>query len=434
MQRGKRILVIILGLLLAACQVPASTALIAELPTQAAAASLPGPSATPTATLIVLDNGQVVPPTWTPQPGHPTVANPGAIQTLSPTGTPTVTPFLPSRTPRPTATATTVPVITPTLGSATPYLPQVTIYPPSANLGPSKLGLHVIRNNDPDIMEFVRRTQPAVIKAVDDLGFLEEVKQVSPYTITIGRFNDNNQHFGGSPEEAARDWVDSQMAIYQANAAYVDYWEGWNEPDPNMDGMSWYARFEQERTRIMWQHGFKVAIGGFSTGVPEFEEFQLFVPAIETALEYGGILSLHEYSAPDITWLYGGALPGRPSYPDRGALAFRYRWFYRDILEPLGLVIPLVISEAGIDGIIGGRPGPSGLGWQDFTGYFVESGWGPDGTTAYINQLGWYDAGVRQDGYVIGFTVFTAGGYGHWASYNINDILPDLWNYVNSQH
>ena len=29
--------------------------------------------------------------------------------------------------------------------------------------------------------------------------------------------------------------------------------------------------------------------------------------------------------------------------------------------------------------------------------------------------------------------MFTAGGYGQWATYNINDILPDLWNYVNSQ-
>ena len=56
------------------------------------------------------------------------------------------------------------------------------------------------------------------------------------------------------------------------------------------------------------------------------------------------------------------------------------------------------------------------------------------GQPPYINQLAWYDAGVRQDGYVIGFTVFTAGGYGQWATYDINDILPDLWNYVNNQH
>lgn len=74
------------------------------------------------------------------------------------------------------------------------------------------------------------------------------------------------------------------------------------------------------------------------------------------------------------------------------------------------MVIPLVISEAGIDGIIGNRPGPDGLGWADFQDYWVQQGWGPDGTQSFINQLAWYDVGTRQDGYVIGFTIFTAGG------------------------
>ena len=98
-----------------------------------------------------------------------------------------------------------------------------------------------------------------------------------------------------------------------------------------------------------------------------------------------------------------------------------------------GLVIPLVISEAGIDGIIGNRPGPQGLGWADFQNFWVDQGWGSNGVEAFINQLAWYDAGVRQDGYVIGFTVFTAGGFGYWENYDINPILPELTNYVISQ-
>ena len=122
--------------------------------------------------------------------------------------------------------------------------------------------------------------------------------------------------------------------------------EGWNEPDPNLDGMIWYSRFEQERCLLMAQHGFRCAIGGFSTGVPEMDEFQLFLPAIDTAMKVGGVLTLHEYSAPDMVYLYGSPLPGYPAYPDRGALTFRYRWFYREILEPAGMVIPLIITEA----------------------------------------------------------------------------------------
>jgi hypothetical protein len=92
-----------------------------------------------------------------------------------------------------------------------------------------------------------------------------------------------------------------------------------------------------------------------------------------------------------------------------------------------------VITEAGIDGIIGDRPGPQGLGWQDFQGYWERQGIAETGVQAFLNQLAWYDVGVRQDGYVIGFTIFTAGGFGYWENYDINPILPELTQYVRSQ-
>lgn len=371
-----------------------------------------------------------LPPTWTPEP-NATIDDAGNFNnavTLQPTTQATATILFPTRTPLP-PTSTHTPTPEPTRR----YVPYIPNLPPTDELGPSKLGLHVIRNNDPNIMEFIRQAQPAVIKVVDDLGFLEEVKQVSPWTITVGRVNTfEGPPYGGNPYEAARDFVNAQLDKYRANPG-VDYWEGYNEPDPNLDNMLWYAEFEAERTRIMAEYGFRTAVGGFATGVPEFEEFELFVEAIRVAQEFRGILTLHEYGAPDMTYLYGGALPGKESYPNRGALTFRYRWFYEDILEPQGLVIPLVISEAGVDGIIGNRPGPSGLGWQDFQGYWVQQGWGPDGPSAFINQLAWYDVGTRQDGYVIGYTVFTAGGIGQWNSYDINPILPQLTGYVVSQ-
>ncbi|MCA9922956.1 MAG: hypothetical protein KC421_11320, partial [Anaerolineales bacterium] len=72
-------------------------------------------------------------------------------------------------------------------------------------------------------------------------------------------------------------------------------------------------------------------------------------------------------------------------------------------------------------------------GWEDFQSYAVDKGWGNDGTEAFINQLAWYDAGVRQDNYVYGFTVFTAGPVGHWKKYDIDRILPDLARYVVGQ-
>ena len=391
-------------------------------PTAAVAIHLT-PSPSPT-----IDPSHVPPPTWTAQPGATTTINTDTLQTLAPTLTPSVTPVLPTRTPTPTTTPTP---------SATPEPVDLRLptLPPTNELGPSKLGLHVITNNDPRIMEFVRQADPAIMKGVGDLGFLAEVKRVSPRVITIGRIDDIfSQNYIGNPEEAARDYVNSQLPQYLANPA-VDYWEGWNEPDPNLDRMWWYTRFEQERTRLMASYGFRVAIGGFPAGVPEMDEFLLFVPAIETAIEHGGILSLHEGGAPTINASYGSALPGYPYYPDRGSLAFRYRWYYREILEPAGLVIPLIISELGIDGVINtaGQPGPPARGWRDFEEYWVELGLGSTGIEAYINQLNWYDVEARRDGYVIGFTVFTAGGGERWRTYDVNDIIPQLTAYVNSQ-
>lgn len=398
---------------------PAAVALAVEQ-----AATRPAFTPTPTAAWL--------PPTWTPEAAEWGQLYPAAdaIRPLSPTRTPTITPVFPTQTPIP-PTRTPTPTVEPP-ATATRYVSVIPILPPTDELGPSKLGLHVVRNNDAGIMEFVRRAQPAVMKAVDDLGFLAEVKSVSPNTITVGRVTVDHQDYVGNPETAARQFVADHLETYYLNPA-VDYWEGWNESDPNLDNMDWYSRFEQERVREMARHDLRTAIGGFATGVPEYDEFQLFLGAVEVAQEFGGILTLHEYGAPDMTFLYGGALPGLPSYPDRGALTFRYRWFYRDLLEPAGLVIPLVVSEAGIDGVIGNRPGPAGLGWMDFQSYWVEQGWGVDGVQAFINQLAWYDAGARQDGYVIGFTVFTAGAFGPWEHYNVNPILPQLTSYVIGQ-
>ena len=398
------------------------------LPTLAAPISLPQ--------LQEESLAMAVPPTFTP-PGPTATTDPrlnfADNSPMRPTLTPSSTPIFPTRTP--TRTPTPTPSNTPT---QTPIPPATPIggggIPPYLQGDPnrSKLSIHVIANNDARIMEFVRQARPAVIKGVDDFGYLAEVERVSPNTIIVARRDEINLDYGGNPEEAARRFVQSQLRQYQLNPA-VDFWEGWNEPDPGLDRMAWYARFEQERVRELARYGFRAAIGGFAAGVPEVEEFALFIPAIETAMQYGGILTLHEYSAPVMTHGYGSALPGYPYHEDRGSLTFRYRWFYEELLLPRGLAIPLVISEAGIDGILGNRPGPPGKGWADFQSYAVEQGWGRTGVEAFINQLAWYDAGVRQDNYVLGFTIFTAGPVAQWGPYDIGPILPNMADYVRSQ-
>ena len=328
----------------------------------------------------------------------------------------------------PTATATRRPstaTFTPT-PSPTPS-PTPTIPWPEALEAPgrSKLGLHVQWNNSPEIMEFIRRMKPAVIKAIDDLGFVEEAKQASPETIIVARIT-HDQPTEGDPEALARAFVADNLPTYRAHPA-VDYWEGYNEPDVH-GRMDWYARFEAERVRAMAEHGFKAAIGSFSTGVPEYDEFQQFLPAVRAAKDHGGVLALHEYDAPTMDRTMGAGLPGLGSQADRGVLALRYRWWYQDILEPAGLVIPLVITEAGVDGLVGNRPGPpEAKGWLDFWSYWREQYPDRDPLDVYLDQLLWYDHQVQQDPYVIGWALFTAGALDdRWDSYDVTPYLRHI--------
>lgn len=327
------------------------------------------------------------------------------------------------------ATATATPQATPTVPPPPTPTPTLPWPEPLEKPGRSKLGLHVQWNNSPEIMEFVRRTKPRVVKAAGDLGFLGEVKAVSPSTVIVARLLESSVSMEGDPVEAARAFVSRNMPEYQRHPA-VDYWEGLNEPGVH-GRMAWFTAFEVERVRLMAEKGLHAAVGAFSAGVPEWEEFEEFLPAIRAAREHAGILTLHEYDAPTMDRSVGAGLPGHAAHADRGALALRYRWWYEDLLKPKGLAIPLVISEAGVDGMIPGRPGPKGRGWQDFGAYWVEQGLAPDGTRAYLGQLSWYDSQVQQDAYVLGFTVFTAGAMTtEWASYDITAVLRHIATYI----
>jgi hypothetical protein len=341
----------------------------------------------------------------------PLIRQPGASATPEPAPSATPEPTIKTQAPKPSPT--------PTL----PW-PEALDRPPN-----SKLGIHVQWNNSAEIMEYVRRMKPRVVKSIGDYGFFAEIKQASPSTILLARVQAPFA-LDGDPVQAARAYVQQHINTYLANPA-VDYWEGPNEPDVK-GRMDWYAAFEAERVRLMAAYGLKVAIGSFSTGVPEWDEFGAFVPAVREAKAHGGILSLHEYDAPTMDRSAGAGLPGHPNHPDRGALTLRYRWWYEDFLKPQGLAIPLVISEAGVDGLVANRPGPQkGRGWRDFAGYWQEQGLGDDGIKAYLNQLAWYDSELRKDSYVIGCTLFTAGAMNDdWKSYDITSILRHIATFL----
>ena len=309
------------------------------------------------------------------------------------------------------------------------------VQPPLTQATPvsrSKLGVHVTNKSVPNLSEFIAKARPAVVVAVEDVGWLAEVKAASPKTVTLARFIEGDQSIGGDPVQRAKEFVALNAARYLANPA-VDYWLGWNEPVvESVEQMQWFAAFEAARAAAMAELGLKVAVGNFAVGSPEADEFQAFLPAIEAAKKYGGVLALHEYSAPTLRDGVGAGIPGLEANADYGALTLRYRYWYDHYLRVRDLVIPLVITEAGIDGGVLRVEGPGLGGWRDFAASW--SGNAAEAVDAYVEQLSWYDDQLRRDPYVLGFAIFNVGDReGRWRSFDVTDILPQLADLILSK-
>lgn len=334
--------------------------------------------------------------------GGQAVALEPAIPTVTPTPQPTNTPQPPTPTPTPVATP----------------------FPPGP---PSKLGLFVGYNH-PSIFELLETQAVAVIKTLElDANFVADIKRTSPRTKIVGRIDLPQIDLAAlDPIGEARRFVETVLpyADDPARRPYFDGWESYNEPVAgSIDEMARFSDFEAERTRLLAERGIRSVIGNFGTGQPPMEQWQAFLPAVRAAIQYDGWLGLHEYSAPTIYYL--STVEGMGRYPgvrpqDSGWLTLRYRKVYQEILAPAGLMLPLVMTELGVDGLVQNRPGPpEARGWQEFQQYWAENGYGLWGPGAYIEQLVWYDNAMRQDDYVIGGTIFALAPTAGWETYDI---------------
>ncbi|RME81817.1 MAG: hypothetical protein D6775_12630 [Caldilineae bacterium] len=363
-------------------------------------------------------------------------ATPVVRPTATPKATATSQPklvFLPAlRNPAPTATPT------PTPEPPTPT-PTATPFPPGP---PSKLGVFVGRN-DPQVFRLLRTGNLRVVKTLEyDPNFVGEIKQVDADVFVVARYTplplpsfDN-----WDPLAAAGAFADLLLPIATEprRLAAIDCWEAYNEPVvANEEEMSKLAAFEAERIRLLAEAGVKSCVGNFGAGQPPLELWPAFFPALAAAQEYGGYLALHEYSAPYL-WFGTGEYQNHPTgnEGDEGWLTLRYRKVYRAYLEPAGLVIPLVITEAGIDGLVGNRPGPpSARGWQEFGDFWRgEEVVGTSVFGFYMEQLAWYDAELARDDYVIGAAIFALAAPQGWTSYEIGGDWLGIFEQYLSVH
>jgi hypothetical protein len=280
---------------------------------------------------------------------------------------------------------------------------------------PSKVGIHGIRANR--IAAFAEGVaaagaRVATVKSVDDLGWLGHVKELSPQTVTVGRVNKVvDIPLDKDLQEEARRAFQRVLPEWEANRAYVDYWEIVNEMDPpSIDGHRRLAEAMIHFMDLAEPEGFKLALFSYSRGVPEWEEMKAIVETgvFARAKRGGHIFALHEYGNP-ISLYFGEPIPPRPPHPQRGALACRYRWWYDEFLVPRDEVVPLVITEAGTT-----------LGIKDL------------GLTPrqWVDQVIWYDERLREDPYVIGCHLFTLGPVGGWDVFDYEDALPLLKEHI----
>ena len=215
----------------------------------------------------------------------------------------------------------------------------------------SKLGVHGINQNQ--IVSFCQQAADAdaplaVVKAVDDLGWLADVKQVSPATITIARIAHNAEGCQdvGAPgadlgQMAGRllapilARLDQQPQLRNA----VDYWEICNEPDP--PGASGYAALSELMILCMnlaEQHNIRLTLFSLNMGTPEWDEMVAMAESGVFSRAYlgGHIICLHEGpqdpNQPIDLW-YGDSIPGAPNVDGTGACHFRYRYLYEAIRQ-----------------------------------------------------------------------------------------------------
>jgi hypothetical protein len=290
----------------------------------------------------------------------------------------------------------------------------------------SKVGVHALRPNG--VRGFAQDlvdggTHFPVIKAVDDFGWVFEVAQASPDTIFIGRrtwlAGEGCHGVGNSGfdmEGHARQGIQRILDVIEVNEGLeeiIDYWEPYNEPDPNeptgVQGHRALAQLMIETMEEAERHGLKIALFSFNAGAPEWDEMEAMVETgvFSRAKAGGHIVAVHEgtFGTHDPTDGWGASIGDHPVVEGAGAFNFRYRYLYH-LLKQRDEVVPLVVSE-----------------W--YCGDEQSAS-----TQTLIDALKWYDGEASKDYYFWATCPFTLGPTGQWSHTDYERVYPGLVDYM----
>ncbi|MGD2144140.1 MAG: hypothetical protein PVF54_06650 [Anaerolineae bacterium] len=286
----------------------------------------------------------------------------------------------------------------------------------------SRIGVHAIQPNGvPSFAEDLvdGGTRFPVVKAVDDVGWLPGVKEISPDSITIARLVLPNEGCSGVEDrsfsleahaEASLAKVMERIGSDPRLADAVDYWEVYNEPDPpGAEGYRQLAQLQIVTMDVAEREGLRLALFSLNAGTPEWNEMQAMVETgvFARAKQGGHILALHEgtFDTHDPTSVWGDRIPGSPKVEGAGPLNFRYRYLYH-LLRQRDEVIPVVISE-----------------WYcgDEQSASAET---------LVDALKWYDSEASKDYYFWGVCPFTLGPTSRWRHSDYGRVYRGLIGYM----
>jgi len=290
----------------------------------------------------------------------------------------------------------------------------------------SKLGVHAIQVDG--VKQFTRQLVSdgaafPIVKAVNDLSWLRDVKEISPKTITVARIISDFEGCTGVEEPSSDldrmsrrlmrvilDKISAEPILHEV----VDYWEVANEPDP--PGTEGYRRLGLLMQKCMERarpEEIRLALFSLNAGTPEWDEMEAMVSTdvFAQAREGRHILALHEGvfgTDQPIDHMYGKRIPGAPRVPGAGSLCFRYRHLYH-LLRQRDEIVPLVVSE-----------------------FYAGGGYKQHGITPLevAERMSWYDTKARKDYWVLAFCPFTLGPMAQWKKTNYEFAYPALVDYA----
>lgn len=271
-------------------------------------------------------------------------------------------------------------------------VPEPPTPPPPAVV--SKGGVHIHSGNRDGYGDYLRLLadagKPVSLVKVVAGGSFGEAKDVSPLTTTIYRtpidgdcdFPPQNWFYNSAAEckASAVWWLEECYKIWKLNPS--DYYELTNEPNPDNDEqVSWFIDWTINCIVKATIDGFKLGIGGFSSGTPSETYMARMVELLDFCANTGHIVCVHDGAVQDPLYYQQNYQAGSAN----SVLRYRY-WI--DLLRNAGKQVPkFAITE----------------------GY----AYGNKADPYYWDDWAWYLRELNKDPECIGTAWFTLGDWGN---------------------